>query len=237
VQCVSACRRFFIESCVDSVFPCFAATHPILAGDNRACQFAPYNTAYPEMSALLTRASLPTASPPHVNYWNSPLDAVASHPAPGAPGAAATASSEGLGADAASRDCEGGSTPFSLLLPPQNFHTFVVPSRGRSGVVQQNPFALPLEYAAALGQRLEAVKAAQELVSQASLPAAGRADVEVAVRAHFAEWLVGSGNVRQVLDLVQLDHEHVARTTQSTPELGDPSPVPIPAAPDGEASE
>ena len=45
VRIVTACRRLYISSCVDSVFPVFTASHPILAGDNRSCQFAPYNTA------------------------------------------------------------------------------------------------------------------------------------------------------------------------------------------------
>ena len=97
VQVIAACRRLYISSCVDSIFPVFSASHPILAGDNRACQFAPYNTAYvctltfiaclehaltldsctlnnghryPDLIAHLQATGLPTASPPAVNYWN-----------------------------------------------------------------------------------------------------------------------------------------------------------------------
>jgi len=215
VQIVTACRRLLISSCVDSVFPCFAAAHPLLAGDNRICQFAPYNTAYPGMLAHLSRASLPIASPPAVNYWNAPLD-VNTIVLPGAvSGGASVAAVDGSGAESAGPDSDETSSPYSLLLPPQHFYTLVVPSRGSFEAAQRNPFALPLEYASALGSRLESVKAAQEMLLQAALPEQEKADVEGAVRAHFAEWLVGSGNARQILELASLDAEHFARTQQS----------------------
>lgn len=52
----------------------FTTCHPILAGDNRGCQFAPYNTGYHGLEEHLLAAGLPTSSPPSTNYWNSPVD-------------------------------------------------------------------------------------------------------------------------------------------------------------------
>ena len=43
-----------------------------------------------------------------------------------------------------------------------------------------------------------------------TLPPGGARAVEEAVQAHFGDWLVASGNIRQILDLVQLDRAKYA---------------------------
>ena len=202
VQVVSACRRLIVSSCVDSVFPVFSASHPILSGDNRACQFAPYNTAYEALAGHLARAGLA----PTVNYWFAPLDLntvvlPAFSPASSPP---------------KPPELEAETDSFSpLALPPDKFLTLTVPTRSSSASLArpppQNPFPLPLEYAAALRARLDAVQSLQrEVLAQGkgqsiSADPAARVLVEDAVRAHFADWLVTSGNLRQVVDLLHLD--------------------------------
>lgn len=45
---VIACgQRLVICNCLDSTFPVFVTSNPVLAGDNRGCRLAPYNTCYP----------------------------------------------------------------------------------------------------------------------------------------------------------------------------------------------
>lgn len=253
IQLVAACRRLYISSCVESVFPIFTTTHPILAGDNRACQFAPYNTAYQNLPAHLRAANLPTASPPAVNFWNCPIDvntmtlpvygsaavaanpsatstalvpasvgdqpspprsaAVVQHqrspPGAGSPSGGVKSMSPGTGVTGSQRLLEVSRSP--VMLPPVQFYTLTVPGPSRSFADPierfHNPFALPSEYALVLGHRKANVRDIQGLLEGQDLLPSQQQLVEEAVRAHFGEWLVSSGNLRQVLDLVQLDRE------------------------------
>ena len=323
---------------MDSVFPVFTTSHPILAGDNRACQFAPYNTAYEGLDQHLAAAGLPGSSPPAVNYWNSPVDVntmflpafssnggaishaggavspprdriISAHltsplQSPGAMGADGGAG--GGGGNSAAHGAVGGRDELSpVMLPPQHFYSIVVPvtksvlnghgggaaeaggaaggygaaggggegmapptpppgaspgvrpmdtgvtppgageggrpnftadsagaggepraggaaagadsgSGGSGGLyetdgqgrrVLRNPFALPSEYAQVLAERRATVHKLQASVQDSGLDAAGKQEVEGALKAYFADWLVTSGNLRQVLDLVNLDRE------------------------------
>ncbi|CAN0322344.1 unnamed protein product, partial [Laminaria digitata] len=47
MQLVTCCRRLTVTNSLECIFPVFVATPPVLSGDNRACQFAPYNSCYP----------------------------------------------------------------------------------------------------------------------------------------------------------------------------------------------
>lgn len=47
MQLVTCCRRLTVTNSLECIFPVFVATPPVLCGDNRACQFAPYNSCYP----------------------------------------------------------------------------------------------------------------------------------------------------------------------------------------------
>jgi len=238
VTVVTACRRLLVSSCADATFPVFCATNPILAGDNRSCYFAPYNTAYPELREHLRRARLPTAAPPALNLWNAPLDA----------------STLALPVSSVTSDSHAKCPSVAAgLLQPHLFTTFSVPIRSVPDQAQsplQNPFSLPPEYARALASRLEEAttlthalgralvgveKEPQDAIStpegmsSATTPtvsdnsgdgAEGNATVghsqekgsesadaviENALRAHFADWLGASGQLREVLDLAALD--------------------------------
>ena len=66
------------------------------------------------------------------------------------------------------------------------------------------PFAPPREYAAALAEKQRAVKQLQSALRSQQLDQAAQSTLERVVQAKFKEWLVTSGRVREVLDLVQL---------------------------------
>ena len=232
VRIVTACRRLCVANCIEAVFCIFSPEHPVLAGDNRACQFAPFCTGYHALPTHLAAAQLPTASPPAINYWNSPLDlsTMGLQPLTGLAGAlegeAASKSSHALPKDAhgpspgplSPKAAREKGAP-SLILPPMLFHTLVVPLSDKpdgpasvgldlsleSEHAPQNPFALPPEYAAMLADRVRAVEHVRSAVKDASLSPSQQREVEEALRARFAEWLVSSGNLRQVIDLVQAE--------------------------------
>lgn len=268
VQVVSACRRLSISSTLDSLFPVYCASSPVLFGDSRSCQFAPYNTCYNHLWFHLKLANLIhfNDDPPcqKLNYWNSHLDIAQALPhlhtssqnnttntaaaAEGAGGGGSTSSS--ISPDMSSQSSlispphdsspNSSSPPLNVssndqsqseflppvMLPPHQFHTLVIPERKQgttdrtnetSSHTLKNPFPLPLEYAQVLSTRLDTIRILQQSLSSTmvNLPpsvegesSTTQSDVEASVRAHFADWLLTSGNFRQVLDLVQLDRRN-----------------------------
>jgi hypothetical protein len=72
-----------------------------------------------------------------------------------------------------------------------------------SGV--QNPFILPPDYVSAIKDRELQVQQLQQAVNSANLAGRQQQELEEAIRGQFADWLVSSGHLRQVIDLVQLE--------------------------------
>lgn len=146
ITLIAACRRLVIQNCLESTFPVFVTTNPILAGDNRGCRLAPYNSCYPGLQNDLREAQLPTSSPPAINYWNAPMDLSSSGLALALPVTDdAVASSSSTSASGGATEAEG------RLLSPDQFYMTAVPVQphepGQPPAPLQNPFALPLEYA------------------------------------------------------------------------------------------
>ena len=99
---VCAGRRLVICNCLDSIFPVYLTLPPVLAGDNRGCRLAPYNTAYPSLPHDLAAAGLwkegkegegggegrteQVQQQLQQNQWNVPLDLTAGHYAKGGGG-------------------------------------------------------------------------------------------------------------------------------------------------------
>lgn len=245
VQIVSACRRLSISSTLDSVFSVYCASAPVLFGDSRSCQFAPYNTAYHNLWEHLTMASLVSGDPPcrQMNYWNSPLLDMAPQPASLNIGTDSSllggppninkedhhqTSTPGLGLSNMTHSEDREFKP-PVMLPPHHFFTIVIPQRHQQQSPPQNPFPLPPEYAQALKQRAESLTRIMQNVGTAARsdnrPTTSGVDdegntkqgqgdevnsksqIDSALRSHFADWLITSGNLRQVLDLVQLDRQ------------------------------
>ncbi|CAN0120917.1 unnamed protein product, partial [Phaeothamnion confervicola] len=220
IQLVTCCRRISVGNCLDCVFSVFCASNPVLSGDNRTCQFAPYNTCYPRLTQHLRAAGLPTSSPPAVNLWNSPVDVSTMgmpsfHVSQGAAAAAAASpvhrrpGSRGSGGGtAASRRVADMLSSGSALMPPEQFYTLTVPVTCPDDIDPrdvENPFALPSDYATVLREREAAMLELQAAIDAGSLPLQQQRDVEEMVRDKFTEWLVTTGNLRQVLDLVNLE--------------------------------
>uniref|UniRef100_A0A6U6IXW2 C-CAP/cofactor C-like domain-containing protein n=1 Tax=Odontella aurita TaxID=265563 RepID=A0A6U6IXW2_9STRA len=87
VTITSAARRVLVSNCADVLHCVFTPSPPLLVGDNRACQFAPYNTYYDGLKEDLLSTGLAAAivsSPPPSSSSSdvgvSTPDAVAHHP-------------------------------------------------------------------------------------------------------------------------------------------------------------
>lgn len=67
---VAAAARVTIAHCTDSTFNIASNTAPLLAGDNRFVQLAPFNTAYKHLARHLKEAGV-ARQPVH---WSDPLE-------------------------------------------------------------------------------------------------------------------------------------------------------------------
>ena len=270
----AAARRILVSNSSDVQLNVFTPSPPLLVGDNRTCQFAPYNTYYDGLREALVSTGLGAAvvqdnhSPFHSsrgledggagpslqcasNKWKQPLELskleipqvpLSGATSPGGSPTSPTGSASGADDKAVSGGKPGaGNDPTCLhapvLLPASEFQVLFVPwesdasrqrrieskaeeskdaeggagnpmesqySRLLAEVLQLSPFRLPTEYerrALVLADRMRNIQQAM----QKSLTEEQRERFEEELNRGFREWLVSSGNLRQVLDLIQLE--------------------------------
>ncbi|CAJ1969394.1 unnamed protein product [Cylindrotheca closterium] len=258
---VSAARRILVSNSSDTVMFVFTPSPPLLVGDNRNCQFAPYNTYYDGfredlIATGLAASAAPDGPPAHhgskstegegvgpwpplqfaSNKWKQPVEVsrleMPQGPAtPGSGGASSTpTTSPSPGADDKAvpggkpGSVEDNTVHAPVLLPPSEFHVLFVPLETESmkqkkpenaengesqycriltETLQLSPFRLPIEYERSAVVKADRMRSIQEAVK--TLTDEQRQLFEEELNRGFREWLVTSGNLRQVLDLVHLE--------------------------------
>ncbi|GJQ11130.1 hypothetical protein GpartN1_g2921.t1 [Galdieria partita] len=88
----------------------------------------------------------------------------------------------------------------SNILPPEQLCPFAVPVQNNDGVTKKNPVPLPKEYLDAVDEKAKSVDCLRDLVRQQH----EHVDLERTVQHYFREWLISTGNIRQIHDLVKL---------------------------------
>lgn len=265
----SAARRVLVSNCYDITHYIFTPSPPLLVGDNRSCQFAPYNTYYDGLRQDLLSTGLAAAvlSPENIvigdsvhgpalqcasNKWKQPMELaklaeflhVTSIPRSSSP----TPGSTEMGGLSTGDDTI--QTP--TLLPASDFQVLFVPleseankqrkmqqeesgdeatssseEKTRDGggvgsqychnlanVLQLSPFRLPTEYERRALVKADRMKSLQQAI-QTDLTPEQQVKIEEEINRGFRDWLVTSGNLRQVLDLVHL--EKYAASTSNRP--------------------
>ncbi|CAI7856180.1 unnamed protein product [Closterium sp. NIES-53] len=228
---IAPCARIRIANCRECVFYLGCNSRPVILGDNHSLQIAPYNTFYPRLDYHLAKVGVD----PAVNKWDMPLalgslDAAAAAGAAGAGtaagGAGGSAGAGGGGAggvegEGAKEGAAAAALDTAILMPPEKFVPFVVPFRtqqeqpggggGASPLLQQatraNPFALPKTYLIALQHKTKTVESLRQTLKTAVLDEGRKRELTNVIQAHFKEWLLTSGNIRQVYDLARLDRD------------------------------
>ena len=195
VTLISCCWQQCISSCHDVVLHTSTPRKPIMLGDNRGITLAPHNAVYPHLAAHLEQAELLGLSS---DRWMLPID------------------------------LNNSPTRPYKIMSAEDFLPFTVPllSSATGVISQQSGLPLPEgEYSSALERKIKMVNDIREILRVASSssstttkgssnkasaenveesPGAASAEVLEAVQQKFQQWLVSSGNMRQVSDLVSL---------------------------------
>ena len=95
-------------------------------------------------------------------------------------------------------------------MSPEAFAPFIVPFRGDTlendtKATRANPFAVPDAYVAALDAKVRAVAALRGALRDARLGEEKKRDLQATIQAHFKEWLLESGSMRQVYELARIE--------------------------------
>eukprot|EP00271_Cylindrocystis_brebissonii_P008808 TRINITY_DN23304_c0_g1_i1.p1 TRINITY_DN23304_c0_g1~~TRINITY_DN23304_c0_g1_i1.p1 ORF type:complete len:691 (-),score=144.94 TRINITY_DN23304_c0_g1_i1:1150-3222(-) len=192
VQVIAACARMRISTCRDCIFHLGTNQSPLAIGDNHNLQVAPYNTFYPKLESQLSQAGVD----PTLNRWDKPITLSVADPL----------SMMANSAGAADAQAEG-----PALLPPEKFVPFVVPFRAITDAQQQqtrgNPFPLPKTYLTALQVKTKTVESLRQTLKTAVLEEGKKKELTNVIQAHFKDWLIASGNIRQVYDLSRFDRD------------------------------
>ena len=187
------CRRLHVSNSVDSTLYILTNRHPILLGENHDLILAPFNALMSECLALWRRLRVDRSR----NRWAEPL----------------WISRSGNNVVLSG----GGETgvPGQSVMPPHNFFCITVPSHKAlpASIVasQANPCPLPPAYASALQHKHKQVLDLRKEIAETEAVSAGgnKQALHRAIQARFKEWLVSSGNMRQVQDLIHTEHPHI----------------------------
>mmetsp|Transcript_707 Transcript_707/g.2084 ORF Transcript_707/g.2084 Transcript_707/m.2084 type:complete len:651 (+) Transcript_707:360-2312(+) len=249
VQLICAAARIIISSCHDCILHLAVNRAPLLIGDNRFLQLAPYNTQYERLAAHMEEVGVFTDP----NLWDQPVSLAREHgratpDTPSSGNRVPGGGPSGSGAPHSPGSPTGGTgspPPAVSLLPPDKLLPFMIPFRGGSGslcggaasaantrwsadlgslvglggsdgegggsgsgspmAMAPAVFPLPPEYEAAKDRKVASVADLRNAVKTAQLDDDRKRELQAVIQAHFKEWLLSSGNMRQVYDLARME--------------------------------
>ena len=200
----AASQALRVGNCLDCALHVCVNSPPLLWGENHRISLAPLAATYDGFDAHLAAAAIATDL--HSNCWRRPFCAASAAPPPSA-AAAASSSAAAPAAAPASPKAEGWSIlPPAKMLP---FHVpFDVPPPAAARPLAEGGLApacaLPPEYDRALTAKFQRVADFQRELAGIECPPELRAEVQATLQSHFKEWLVRTGNMRQITDLLKL---------------------------------
>ena len=197
VTVIAAARRLRVRAARDCVFHLAVAERPVFLGECRGNVVAPYNTFYESLEADLKTARLRVDA---LTKWSDPQCVFASEEKEKDDTTASTAEKKKV----------------VERLAPEAFAPFIVPFRGGkeketrddadpTTVTQANPFAVPDAYVAALDAKVRAVAGLRGALRDARLDEHTKRELQATIQAHFKEWLLASGAMRQVYELARIE--------------------------------
>ena len=177
VTVIAACGHLRVSNSSASLFYLCTNQPAHLVGENRHLQFAPYNTHYPLLETHLTAAGINPSL--QCNRWARPM----------VTGAVSKAAA----------------TDTFALLPVDKFMPFAVPFTMSGGKTVENPCELPPAYEKALAEKNAAIASIREMLKDTKMATQAERDFHTHVQKQFKEFLIASGHLRQIQDLLHLE--------------------------------
>eukprot|EP00164_Ancoracysta_twista_P002665 GFYU01003543.1.p1 GENE.GFYU01003543.1~~GFYU01003543.1.p1 ORF type:complete len:546 (-),score=72.71 GFYU01003543.1:47-1684(-) len=94
----------------------------------------------------------------------------------------------------------------NLLIQPENYNTFSVPFK-MNGTTRANPCTIPPEYAVHVERKQKAFTVLRQAIKEIKMDDNTQKDLQQIIQNQFKEWLMTSGNLRQIQDLLHLDQQ------------------------------
>ena len=164
-----------VGNCVDTTVHIYSPFPPVLYGDNRGVNLAPFNVNIPDLPALMDACGIPSSStnPRCVHNWSAPIE----------------------------MNTENTGQGFNLMQP-KDFYKLVLPAS--FGAANPAVGFTPEEFVNAVKIREEYFDSIQNMISKAGLNEEQEKRLHMAIQGYFREWLVSSGNIKGPLELVKL---------------------------------
>lgn len=221
LQVVSVSSHIVVNTCHDCILYTATNRSPLIVGDNRFVQLAPYNSGYQFLEDHMMMCGITT----EMNKWNMPMLLMPDKP---------------VFKQQPHELQEQHQLDHSMnvtLLPPEKMMPFVIPFRGSTGplcggsappltkggagndtltgLLTQDfvdfapcPFRLPHAYLEAWKARMKGVKNVKEAYKNTKLTDAQKQEFTSAVQSYFKEWLQSGGGMREVYDLAKVEKHH-----------------------------
>eukprot|EP01112_Ceratiomyxa_fruticulosa_P010071 TRINITY_DN2651_c0_g1_i1.p2 TRINITY_DN2651_c0_g1~~TRINITY_DN2651_c0_g1_i1.p2 ORF type:complete len:264 (+),score=60.29 TRINITY_DN2651_c0_g1_i1:1194-1985(+) len=181
---IAAVRSIIIEDCKDCIFHLCTMTSPLLDGSNVGILLAPYNSFYGTLQTHLELSEISTTL--KHNMWNKPVNS----------------SNEKIPVEQ-STIVDSTKTMVSIMIP-EDFTPFSVPFSTpqlyHTPLITSNPFELPKEYSDSLKKKSQCVSNVRAALSEGDPNS--QTFLQKSVEAKFQEWLIESGNINQINDLL-----------------------------------
>lgn len=183
-----AAHCFKMENSIDSSAYLYCHVAPILTGDTRGIELAPYNVLYSQLEYVLEAASMRQETD-FVDVWAHPICSTLGSPDE------TISRNHGF-------DSEQTNSTYHFVHP-MHFNLCVVPEMGRR---PQYALVLPQVYNDALEHGKQEMHNFHEQLSQIKDETLRR-KAHQAIQGHFREWLQTTGKSRQLSDLVKLSSQ------------------------------
>lgn len=172
-----------VSNTIDSTVFSYSINEPILFGDNRALVMAPHNVYYNDLSSHIKLAKFPAISPSYINNFLNPINLNIVD--------------------------EGKENLNFQIMQPKDFYITVVPF----GTDKSDSLPLtPKDYVDVIKERENNFSNVKNLISKAELGEEQEKALHVAIQGYFREWLVNSGNIKSMTEIVKMIDVNMSST-------------------------
>ncbi|GLE01642.1 hypothetical protein PINS_up010476 [Pythium insidiosum] len=189
VQVTAISGLIRVSNCLDSIINSYTLLPLVMTGENVGVRLGPYNSRYPGLAQQMATAQLSYRND-SVGAWDTFLNLES-------------------GNELADSEKES-----IALQSPATFRETCVPVKIKGLGAAERPFPLPAPYADALRQQQDVVESLRRLVCSDEFDLSTKRSMETVIQMRFKEWLNTTGNVRQILDLVQIEKTRAQQQQQ-----------------------